>query len=234
MANIGSRVFNLVSDKYLSLANEEFVRTLAIGSNWSRLRLGMLMALTPDEPNNLGGVLFTLGLCAGKTNPFGAASTTNFFGALFGSNPAGNTLTYVANSGSPYYWSGRNVMKRVGATTTGATGFTSESHRIATNTGSLQRRSLHFVEFLKGSPNYTMTFWTAPLTGMANDFTPAHLLDGLEQAGSITVNGETFGAGTAMTLAFDETAGTLDSVDLFWNRAAHPIEVHALSAYRFA
>ena len=37
-----------------------------------------------------------------------------------------------------------------------------------------------------------------------------------------------------MTLAFDETAGALDSVDLYWNRAAFPIEVHALAAYRFA
>ncbi len=234
MSNIGSRVFNLVSDKYLSLANEEFVRTLSIGSSWTKLRLGMLMALTPDEPNNLSGVLATLGMCSGKTNPFGAATTTNFLGTLFGSSAAGNTLTYVANTGNPYYWSGRAAVKRVGATVTLGTANAVESHRFATNTGALQRRSLHFVEITKGSPNYTVIYWSAPATGLSKDFTPAHLLDGLEQSGSIAVNGETFGAGTSIALAFDETAGALDSVDLYWNRAAFPIEVHALAAYRFA
>jgi len=65
MASIGVRSFNLIEDKYLTLANEEYVRTLAIGSNWTRLRLGMLAALTPDGVADLQGVQCIWGLCAG-------------------------------------------------------------------------------------------------------------------------------------------------------------------------
>ncbi|MBI1178460.1 hypothetical protein GC207_13580 [bacterium] len=234
MANIGSRVFNLVSDKYLSLANEEWVRTLAIGSNWTKLRVGVLLALTPDGTNNLAGTNLLFGLCAGKTNPFGAATTTNFLGMKFGANASSDPLTYVANSGNPYYWSGRGVIKKVGATVTSSDGNGLEWHRIATNTGTLQRRSLQFLEITKGSPNFSVTFWNLTATGVAKDFTPAHLLDGLEQAGSITVNGEALGTGLANSVAFNETAGALDSVNLFWNKSAFPLEVHAIAAYRLA
>ena len=93
MANIGSRLFNLLADKYLTLANEEWVRTLAIGNDWNKLRLGLLLAVTPNGTNPLGGTALMLGLCSGKTNPYGAASTTNFVGAgLHGSAP-GVTIT---------------------------------------------------------------------------------------------------------------------------------------------
>jgi hypothetical protein len=84
MANIGTRTFNLVDDKYLSLANEEWVRTLAIGTNWTKLRIGKLVSVTPDATSNLSGVELIWGLCSGKTNPFGAASTTNFLGSKYG------------------------------------------------------------------------------------------------------------------------------------------------------
>lgn len=41
MANIGSRTFNLIGDKYLTLANEEFVRTLAIRAAGPVLDMGI-------------------------------------------------------------------------------------------------------------------------------------------------------------------------------------------------
>lgn len=234
MANIGSRTFNLIGDKYLTLANEEFVRTLAIGSDWTRLRLGLLLALSTDGTSDLQGADLVWGLCAGKTNPFGAASTTNFLGMKFGVNVGPDVLTYNANSGNPYFWSGRGQMKKVGVTRSTFNGNGLEFHRIATNTGALQRRSAHFVEIAKGSPNFSVTYWNLPLTGLAKDFTPAHLLEGLEQPASIIVNGENLGAGTGGTVAFDEGAGALNTVDLYWNKAAFPLEVYALAAYRLA
>ena len=237
MANIGSRFFNLVSDQYLSLANEEYVRTLAIGTNWTKLRLGLLIALTPDGTNNLSGTNLVFGLCAGKTNPYGAASTTNFLGLKFGSEPNPpytDLLTYAANAGNPYLWSGRGALKKTGTVVTPVNGNALEYHRIATNTGTVQRKSLHFVEITKGNPNFTVVFWNLTAAGVAKDFSPAHLLQGLEQAGSITVNGEALGVGTSNSVAFTEAAGALDTVDLYWNRASFPLEVHALAAYRFS
>jgi len=140
----------------------------------------------------------------------------------------------VANSGNPYLWSGRGALRKTGAAISLTGGNAVEFHRIATNTGAVQRKSLHFVEITKGNPNFTLVFWSLTATGVAKDFSPAHLLQGLEQGGSITVNGESLGVGTSISVAFSEAAGALDSVDLYWNRASFPLEVHALAAYRFA
>lgn len=234
MANIATRTFNLIEDKYLTLANEEYARTLAIGSDWTKLRLGLLLALPTDGTNDLQGTELVWGLCAGKTNPFGAASTTNFLGMKFGSSATSDVLFYNANSGNPYFHSYRGLMKKVGATRSLLNGNVAEFHRITTNTGAVPRRSAHFMELSKGSPSFSVTLWSMPLTGMAKDFTPAHLLEGLEQRTSITVNGESLGAGITGTAAFDEGPGALDTVDLHWNKAAFPLEVYALAAYRVA
>ena len=144
MANIGSRLFNLLADKYLTLANEEWVRTLAIGNDWNKLRLGLLLAVTPDGTNNLGGTALMLGVCSGKTHPYGAASTTNFVGAgLHGSTPGGptGTLTYVAGAGNPYFTSGgSSTASRVGGDLVGGAG-AATPFVLTANTGSTQRRS---------------------------------------------------------------------------------------------
>lgn len=233
MANIGSRTFNLVDDQYLSLANEEWVRTLAIGSNWTKLRIGLLMTVTPDDVNNLNGVQLVFGLCSGKTNPYGAASTTNFLGAKLGGTTGGDLWTYKANSGNPYFGTERIFIKKTAATVTGLSSAAGEVHRVTANTGTLQRRGVQFLDIAKGTPNFTVTQWAITLGSMAKDFTPAQLLDGLEQSGNISINGETMNP-MPLAIPFDETAGALDTVDVFWNKSAFPIEVHAVGAYRLA
>ena len=234
MANIGSRTFNLIGDKYLTLANEEFVRTLAIGNDWTRLRLGLLLALPTDGTSDLQGADLVWGLCAGKSNPFGAASTKNFLGMKFGMGTGPDVMTYNSNGSNPYFWAGRGYLKKLGATRSPFERNGLEFHRLATNTGALPRRSAHFMEIAKGSPNFRVTVWSLPVTGLAKDFTPAHLLEGLEQPGSIITNGENLGSGADVTVDFDEGAGALDTVDLYWNKAGFPLEVYALAAYRMA
>jgi len=169
-----------------------------------------------------------------RSNPLGAATTTNFLGVKLGSVANGDTFTYAANSGNPYYWAGRSVIKKVGETRTLLNGNATEFHRVATNTGTVQRRTFLLMEIAKGSPSYTVTMWNLGVTGVAKDFTPAHLLEALEQGGSVVINGETLGTGTVNTVTFDETAGALDTVDMHWNKAAFPFEVYALAAYRMA
>lgn len=196
--------------------------------------MGLLLAQSTDDINHLLGTELVWGLCAGKTNPFGAASTTNFLGMKFGSNAGSDTLFYNANSGNPYFYTYRGLLKKVGETRSLLNASPAEYHRITTNTGAVPRRSAHFMELSKGSPNFSVTLWSMPLTGMAKDFTPAHLLEGLEQRTSLTVNGESLGSGITGTVAFDEGPGALDTVDLHWNKAAFPLEVYALAAYRVA
>jgi hypothetical protein len=109
-----------------------------------------------------------------------------------------------------------------------------EIHRFPTNTGALQRKTVQFMEITKGSPAFGVRQWAMPLTGMSTDFTAAHMLDGLEQSSSITVNGVAMGPGDTVNFTFDEVAGALDTVNIFWNKSAFPLEIHAVGAYRHA
>ena len=238
MSNIGSRLFNLLPDKYLTLANEEFVRTLAIGNDWNKIRLGLLLAVTPDGTNHLTGTALMLGLCSGKTNPYGAASTTNFVGAaLHGSTPGGTTgtLSYAAGSGNPYFSSGGTwAAARVGTgLTSGAAAAT--SFILTSNVGSTQRRSPVYVDIQKGSPNYTITRWLPDLSQglfQSGDCSPATFLASLEVPTPTWQNINL--TSSAGVVAASETPGALDTFDVFWNKTAFPLELYALAAYRMS
>lgn len=238
MASIGSRLFNAVGDKYVSLANEELVRTLQIGTDWTKLRIGVLLAVTPDGTNNLASAALMMGVCSGTTNPYGAASTTNFVGAAFHASAPGatsGTLTYNANSGNPVFTSvGTWPATRVGTTLGNATG-SATAFMLTTNTGSPQRRSPLFLDITKGSPNYTVVRWTpssSQSSFLNGDCTLGELLNMLEVV-SPTWLGIALSSISA-TIAASETAGAFDSVDLFWNKAGFPLEVYALAVARLA
>jgi hypothetical protein len=179
-----------------------------------------------------------LGVCSGKTNPYGAASTTNFVGAaLHTSAPGGatGTLTYVAGSGNPYFTSGGTwPASRVGASLFSSTG-DGVPFVLTANSGSTQRRSPVYVDIQKGSPNYTITRWT-PASSQAQfqtaDCSPAAFLAALEVPTPTWVNLNLTSSSAA--LAASETPGVLDTFDLFWNKAAFPLEVYAIAAYRMA
>ena len=238
MATIGSRLFNLVADKYGTLANEEFARTLAIGTDWNKIRLGLLLAVPLDGTNNLPGTALMLGVCSGKTNPYGAASTTNFVGAALHGSTGGvttGTLTYSAGSGNPYFSSGGFwPAVRVGVDLTSGTGVAA-AFVLTSNAGSTQRRSPLYVDIQKGSPNYTITRW-APSTGQgqfqSGDCSSAEFLASLELP-TPTWLGINL-TSSAGTVAASETPGALDTVDVFWNKSAFPLEVYALAAYRMS
>jgi hypothetical protein len=242
MATIGSRNFNLIEDKYLTLANEEFVRPLSIGNNWSKLRLGAMLAITPDGTNNLPSCALLLGVCS-AANPFsgttgyGAGNTRNYVGLDIVPDGAGGSgpglFTYYATGGNPYFSATYTTARRRVATTD-TFAATAMNHAVATNTGTIQRRTPIYVEITKGSPNYTLKLYTATSVQAQADFAPADFLNGLEQSGTPALGGVTLSASSAITIACDETAGSFDTVSLFWNRASFALEVYILAAFRMA
>ena len=245
MASIGARTINLVEDKYLSIANEEYVRQLSIGSNWTKLRLGMMCALTPNGTGNLLGCSLVFGLCSAaspfaNTTGYASATTGNFIGmdviiSAGGSNNPGDWV-YNAGSGNPYF-SGTftAVRRRYGSTATFAA-FASGGSQVlpVAGVGSTVRRGLVYLDITKGSPNYTLKPYNCTTAQGTMDFTPAQFLDGLEQSGTPVVNGQTLLTETAVNHACDESAGAFNTLDLYWNRAAYALEVYALAVYRAA
>jgi hypothetical protein len=90
MANI----IDVSGSRRLSLGNEEFVRTMMFGSQWTKLKIGVIMGMN-------GGATFSstllMGLCAGTTNTFNSTSCDGFFGIAALTYPTAPSWTFAAS-----------------------------------------------------------------------------------------------------------------------------------------
>ncbi len=238
MSQIGQRVFVLGGNElYLTLSNEEFVRSLSIGNNWTKLRIGIMVAQTPDGTNNLVSCTLTMGMCSGTVYPFNSANTVNWVGVSIPGN-LGSTLTYTAGSGNPYFAAGFSYYgKKVGSSTS----FTPAGNgalTISSNTGALQRRTPIYLDIEKASPNYKLLAFSTLLSSTNVDVSFMSFLDGCEQAfnATPTITGVTFisssSAGSPLQVATSEAAGPFDTFSFFWSKTLFPMEVYAIAAYR--
>ena len=242
MATIGARTFNLIEDKYLTLANEEYLRPLSLGNNWTKLRLGAMLAITPDAANNLTNCSLLLGVASAaspfaNTTGYSTGTTKNYVGLDIVPDGGGGSgpglFTYYATGGNPYF-SATYAAARRRVVTTDTFASVAMNHAVATHTGTIQRRTPVYVDITKGSPNYTLKLYTATSVQAQADFAPADFLNGLEQSGTPVLGSVTLSASSAISIACDETAGGFDTVSLFWNRASFPLEVYILAAFRMA
>lgn len=252
MASIASRGgYSLAptTDKYLTIGNEEYLRKLAIGNNWNSLRIGAMLAITPDGTNNITGCKLMIGVCSANatfanTAGYSAASTTNYIGAdLYcpGNTGTPETATYQAGSGNPYFYCANgtygvptSIRRRVATTDTFATiGGNAQRPIAAAGVGSTLRRTPIYVDIIKGSPNYTVNVWNCQQGNSATDFGHTHFLTGFETSTPV-LNGVTFTqiTGSPGVIACSESAGNFDTVSLFWNRDSFPLEVYAIGVRR--
>lgn len=233
MAAIGSRTFALepTADKYLALSSEEWVRTLTIGSTWDQLRVGLMVAMTPNGTTDTLSATLQIGVCSGSTNTLRTPLTTNGYFSLITSEAT--TLTYNAGAGNPYHVvTSSQAGRRVAATTTLITNDTAD-HYIATNTGAIQRRTPIYVDFQKTAALIKFYRWQTA-SFVQQDYSRAQFLDGMQISGTPTVGGNLMVVSSQITQIFSEAAGGLDTISVYWNKAGFPLEVYAISAYRFA
>lgn len=244
MATIAARTFAVyepTTDKYLALANEEYVRTLAIGSNWTQLRIGIMYAIPGTA--NIPSAKLCVGLCASAFDPLSASTTGHFVGANFTStNFSSATLTYNAGAGLPYFTSpGFCFFKRVGTAATVFGNFGATIYH-PNNGGSTQRRGVVIVELLKGA-SWTVRGWAMPLgsagppaTGVFRDYGYVHLLEALEDPATSTlaIDGNTLVYHSVLGSVNEGADGYLDAVDIFWSKGAQFFELYAIAVQRLA
>ena len=236
MASIIERVYADGNDRAITLANEEYVRPIHIGSGWSHVRIGMLCDCTPDGTNNLTSTSLIVGLCSGTAAPYGAASTTNFIGAsMMNQLNVLGTFTYNAGSGNPYFSSqGQGPITKVGASVSLTLGNGSPCV-FATTDGALQRKTLVMVSISRGAPNYTVTRFLVPAANANLNYRLEDLYMGMEQSSVAAVSvGAVSLAVISQAAAFDEIAGAVNAVNIFWNRSGQPLEIFALMVYRYS
>lgn len=139
MAVIGQRSFVLSppTDRYLSLAKEEFVRRIDWTgidlSNWRYCRVCVSAAIQDSGGGNVAGDLF-VGLCSGTSDPYGSNTCLNAVGTLI-------TGTWTYNGGAnPYYSNGNHTRIQKVNTTVTSNGLSAWIGYIPTTAGSIQRR----------------------------------------------------------------------------------------------
>ena len=220
LRNIGG-----VDDMRMALSNSNPRRALSIGSNWTKIRIGVRMCIN-GTASITGSPRFVMGVCSGTSNPWnnGSAITTHFVGAS--SSTASWNLSsgvYFVNTGS-IDW---RPTKRVGTAET----FGSNISLLIVPAVSISKRWMYFLDITKGSPNFTLSGFSPNGTGAAD----ASYADFLATVAVEVPSVGSYVFGTSRTLAVDETAdGSLDSVCIAWNRTAPTIEVSDLAIVRFA
>jgi hypothetical protein len=234
MSTIGSRIFAEGEDKYMTLAGEEYVRPLAIGNNWNTIQFGCLYSFGTDGTNNLTSAMFTMGLCSGVNRGWGSL-VSNWIGASL-TTSFGVPVTWNYFAGPPPYFQ-LPAGASVGVSVNGVPaqyGSAGSAWNLVTNTGSPQRKQMMAVRIVKGSPAFTVNLIRPPGGASAINYSFTEFIYFMENTTMTwSWNSQTWinfgGSGT-----FNETAGPVDTVSIYWNKQTVPVEIHAVAAYRFA
>jgi hypothetical protein len=163
--------------------------------------------------NITGTPIFQFGLCSGTTNIPGDATPTNAIGCR---NTAA-TWNKVAPFGfSEYGGIDMGAFKNVGGVETGGASITGAAAFLFCNdyTDPTVVNPL-FIDITKGSPNYSLNMFYANNSFVA--MTSAQYVT--QSLATIPTDANCAYSG-AVTLAFDQTAGTLDSVFFYFNQAS--------------
>ena len=235
MPVIAQRSFVLAptTDKYLSLAGEEFTRTIdltGIPANWTRIRIAINCAIRDTGGGNISNSFLFMGLCSGTTFPFGSQQTLHAVGFFFGGPAA--TWTYNAGAGNPYYstttFSGT---RKVGINYSGAVSG-SLTTVISTTAGAIQRRG-----WLSATIDQVSTTQCAEMghsqaaATSAGDVWYEHFIYATNQMYAPYVL-ETVGAGSGNVTQVPGAGwnnNPLNTVDIYWSDTTYALEIYAIA-----
>jgi len=236
MAVIGQQAFVLAptSDKYLSLANEEYVRKLDLtgfGNNWQKIRI----ALNCSFANTGGGALsissLFVGLCSGTALPYGSQQCVHAVGYLWGDPQGSQSATYAAGGGNPYYSGGMTIygIRKVGAGYTSAS-IGSTTYAFVATGGTLERRGWLCADIQQTATQAIINGKTEAVASAASDVFYEHSQYCTNQGGNPDVL-ETAAAQLTQTLT--PGAGwnnnALDSVNIFWRSSTYDLRIYSIS-----
>lgn len=209
------RTISAVQENAAQIANGQFGRLITLPVAWSKVRVGVRIHGIGGA--SIGGTArLAVGLGSGTTAMIGDASATNWIGLIT------NALTWTWFA--PDHWQGLNYYpaKKVGATLTigGVALQTGDMMGGIANTTGIDR-SVIFCDIAKGSPNYTLNVLGMTSWGPTDTVAATFYAQMIQLAPAIA--NHTYSAG--QTLAFDEVAGTLNAVQVWWNNAGSAMEI---------
>lgn len=244
MAQITKRTLLFQDKNLLLMFDDEWVRTLPF-SNWVRIRIGVLCAVSPNGTSNITDAGFYMGVSSGKVNPGSAYNATSFFGiSVVGPAAPGSTrtLTYqaglntpVTGQNNPYYTSTiGQVFRKIGTAVTAVNFNTTSAILVPAGIGTQRRRIPIILDITRqagGGGAYSVSVYGVNSTIMAYDFRQDHLLEMVDNTGTPTVYGQSLVlyATNLATVFGSDLDGQLDTISIYWSRSAYPLELYAVA-----
>lgn len=214
-----------VDDHFARLSNAQFARPFDI-STWTTLRVGIRWVITSDATLSSGLTSCLVGLCSGTTNLPGDATCQHAIGL----GTAG--VAWSASSTTFYATTTSSFISKIGTTVTTGLGGSSFTDMGAGRSDTGAQRAAWFVDFTKGSPNWTAKAFYRNDTTITLDMSQQTFLD-LMAIDTPSLTG--YIASSSFSFAVDEaTNGTLNSVFFWWSRAVPYAEISDIAIARFA
>ena len=196
-------------DTAIRLQNEEFVRKMTIGTDWTQLRLSLLLS-TPQGTGTIFSPTLYMGLCQGTTDTYKSTTTTDWAGIRFGQGLSNWTF----NAGPPTYFStgnARSVISRSGNTTTQYGSVISVTEYMP-----IGIRAYYAIDILKTATGYSI-----------GSVTPGGIptVDVTEWAALFAGHQDTTANFVAANYA---TNNLLDTVSIYWDFAPIGLEISSI------
>jgi len=246
MAIIFEETFSDGSDKGLVLSNEEWGRALQIGSDWTRIRMGMLVAMEPDGVNNLSGAQFRFGFSTAANDHLGSLAAKLWYGAVLNGgsstiNYLGGSYTYTANSNNSYYATVN--LPRVRALNGTLSGSSNSGTYYIPTLNNNKRRAPICVQLKKSGTTMIVSPRCPPSgAGSPVDFTLADLLATMEDPTDDAVSTTLLCRGIGLTGSWTSFAdypdhaaayGEIVAPHIGWNKTVAKLHVYAVVVSRF-
>lgn len=218
MSTIIQRIIGGSADNAIVMSNSCWAREISIPSTWTTIQLGLRWHWRDTGLNLVSLARLYIGVGHGTTNIIGDYSVDNWIGLI------SNAATWTRNvgyysGGQPFYGCTKvGTTRTLSAAVISSSGSTSVSNGAATATAD---RCVEIVRITKGAPNFTIDNFEHNGATFV-DVSEASFLTTLEMAVPILANHQD---GNAQTLAFSEAAGTLNAIQIAWERSQPVIEI---------
>lgn len=237
MADLIQRIFTFIPQNALRLGGEQWSRSLGVLNDWSRIRIGLLVAVTPNAQSNYVSN-FSFGLCNGTGRQAGgSAFSQSAVGACVTGSTVGTSwnITYTTGSGNPYYQTGGNgkFFRRTAYGTNESSGSLATQALAIAGIGIPNRRTPIYLDITRnpgGQALATMAMYSTSTSQITFDCRLDHFQDGLDQFNAPVVNGQTLTTELSTTMGLSDILGGLDSMFIMWQNAAFPLEIYAMGA----
>lgn len=228
---MASIVENIVGDRALSLAGEEFVRKLSFGNNWNYIRIGILWRI--NGTGDLSSVRLQLGVNNGDINTLASSNCAGYLGVILGYPFVGGPVYTYEGVNSRYLHSlyAFGSVTKLGATlTTSVIAVSNVNQYMAASTSSGPR--MNFAEIIRTSATTYTVYWFYSTSAEFNFGVPS-TSDFLKSMESEAGDGwMTNFVSKTVSSSITFSVPILDTLSVYWNQLL-PVEISALAVTRF-